>query len=152
MTLDAHGVETSVGGERIQVIRYDGLLPLLFLPAPMYHPPRGDMPMSDPRTEQTATHDHHEHHEHHEHRQRKAVIDQLARTAGHVASIKRMVEEDRSCPDILIQLAAVRASIDRASRIVLEDHVESCLRGAASNGMADEEWDRLKEALDRFIH
>ncbi len=92
------------------------------------------------------------HGEHHPHRQRKAVIDQLARTAGHVTSIKRMVEEDRSCPDILIQLAAVRASIDRASRIVLEDHVESCLRGAASNGMANEEWDRLKEALDRFIH
>lgn len=88
---------------------------------------------------------------HHEHRQRKAVLDQLSRTAGHVTSIRRMVEEDRPCPDILIQLAAVRASIDRASRIVLEDHVESCLRGAASNGMADEEWDRLKEALDRFI-
>jgi len=95
--------------------------------------------MSDPHTAQ------------HEHKQRKAVIDQLARTAGHVTSIKRMVEEDRSCPDILIQLAAVRSAIDRASRIVLEDHIESCLRGAAANGMADEEWDRLKVALDRFI-
>ena len=89
---------------------------------------------------------------HHEHKQRKAVIDQLARTAGHVTSIRRMVEEDRSCPDVLIQLAAVRSAIDRASRIVLEDHIESCLRGAASDGeAADDEWDRLKEALDRFI-
>lgn len=87
----------------------------------------------------------------HEHHQTKVVIDQLARTAGHVTAIKRMVEEGRSCPDVLIQLAAVRAAIDRASRIVLEDHIESCLRGAASNGLADDEWDRLKEALDRFI-
>lgn len=92
-----------------------------------------------------------DHYTQHEHKQTKAVIDQLARTAGHVSSIKRMVEGGRSCPDVLIQLAAVRASIDRASKIVLEDHVESCLRGAASNGMADEEWERLKEALDRFI-
>lgn len=91
------------------------------------------------------------HTDQHEHKQRKAVIDQLARTAGHVASIKRMVEDDRDCPDILIQLAAVRASIDRASRIVLEDHIESCLLGAAANGTADEEWQRLKTALDRFI-
>jgi DNA-binding FrmR family transcriptional regulator len=75
----------------------------------------------------------------------------LARSAGHIASIKRMVEEGRPCADVLIQLAAVRASIDRASRLVLEDHVESCLRGAAHNGMADEEWPRLQEALDRFI-
>lgn len=87
----------------------------------------------------------------HQHTQTKAVIDQLARTAGHVASIRRMVEEGRSCPDVLIQLAAVRASIDRAARIVLEDHIESCLRGAAGAGTADAEWDRLKEALDRFI-
>ena len=87
----------------------------------------------------------------HEHKQTKAVIDQLARTAGHVTSIKRMVEEGRSCPDVLIQLAAVRAAIDRASRIVLEDHIESCLLGAAGNGTVDEEWTRLKDALDRFI-
>ncbi|MGI8486823.1 MAG: metal-sensing transcriptional repressor [Thermomicrobiales bacterium] len=54
-------------------------------------------------------------------------------------------------PDVLIQLAAVRASIDRASKIVLEDHIESFPRGAASNGMANEEWASLKEALDTFI-
>ena len=85
------------------------------------------------------------------HQQRKAVADQLARTAGHVTSVKRLVEEGRSCPDVLIQLAAVRAAIDSASKLVLEDHVESCLRGAASNGLADEEWARLKSALDTFI-
>lgn len=87
----------------------------------------------------------------HQHRQTRAVLDQLARTAGHVTSIRKMVEDGRDCPDVLIQLAAVRASIDRAARIVLEDHIESCLRGAASNGSADDEWDRLKTALDRFI-
>lgn len=87
----------------------------------------------------------------HAHRHTKAVANQLARTAGHVTSIKRMVEEGRACTEILIQLAAVRAAIDRTSRLVLEDHVESCLHGAATNGIADEEWQRLKEALDKFI-
>ncbi len=87
----------------------------------------------------------------HPHQQTKAVGDQLARTAGHVTSIKRMVEEGRPCSEVLIQLAAVRAAIDRAARLVLEDHVESCLRGAAGNGQADEEWTRLKTALDSFI-
>lgn len=85
------------------------------------------------------------------HQQTKAVADQLARTAGHVSSVKRMVEEGRPCTDVLIQLAAVRAAVDRAAKLVLADHVESCLRGAASNGMADEEWARLKTALDTFI-
>jgi DNA-binding FrmR family transcriptional regulator len=87
----------------------------------------------------------------HPHQQTKAVIDQLARTAGHVTSIRRMVEEGRSCTEVLVQLAAVRAALDRASKLVLEDHIESCLRGAAGTGTADEEWARLKEALDTFI-
>ncbi len=85
------------------------------------------------------------------HKHSKAIANQLARTAGHVSSIKRMVEEGRPCPDVLIQLAAVRSAIDRAARLVLEDHIESCLRGAAGNGQADDEWARLKIALDSFI-
>lgn len=85
------------------------------------------------------------------HRHTKAVADQLARTAGHVQSIKRMVEEGRACSDVLVQLAAVRSALDRAARLVLADHVESCLRGAAANGAADDEWARLKDALDSFI-
>jgi DNA-binding FrmR family transcriptional regulator len=85
------------------------------------------------------------------HQHTKAVSDQLARSAGHLTAIKRMLEEGRSCSDVLIQLAAVRAAVDRAARLVLEDHVESCLRGAAANGLADEEWGLLKEALDKFI-
>jgi DNA-binding FrmR family transcriptional regulator len=85
------------------------------------------------------------------HQHTKQIADQLARTAGHVAAIKGMVEDGRPCTDVLIQLAAVRSAIDRAAKLVLEDHLESCLRGAAANGTADEEWDRLKEALDRFI-
>ena len=87
----------------------------------------------------------------HPHQLTKTVADQLARTAGHVTSVKRMVEDGRSCTEVLIQLGAVRAAIDRAAKLVLEDHVESCLRGAASNGLADEEWARLKIALDTFI-
>jgi CsoR family transcriptional regulator, copper-sensing transcriptional repressor len=89
--------------------------------------------------------------DHHPHQHTKAVADQLARTAGHVAAIKRMIEEGRACPDVLVQLAAVRAAVDRTSKLVLADHLESCLREAARNGLADEEWAQLKEALDSFI-
>ncbi len=87
---------------------------------------------------------------HNPHTQTKKVSDQLARTAGHVTSIKRMVEEGRDCSEVLIQLAAVRAAIDRVSKLVLADHLESCLHGAAE-GMATEEWEQLKKALDSFI-
>lgn len=85
------------------------------------------------------------------HQHTKAIVDQLARSAGHLASIRRMVEAGRPCAEVLIQLAAVRGAIDRVSRLVLEDHVEACLRGAGASGLTDEEWAQLKEALDHFI-
>jgi CsoR family transcriptional regulator, copper-sensing transcriptional repressor len=86
------------------------------------------------------------------HRQTKSVVDQLARTAGHVSSIKRMVEEGRPCPDVLVQIAAVKSALNRVSRLVLEDHIESCLIGAVGNqDEIEKEWERLKEALDRFV-
>ncbi len=87
----------------------------------------------------------------HPHHQTKEVVDRLARIEGHVRAVKGMVEKGRPCPDVLIQLAAVRAALEQVSKVVLADHVESCLRGAAASGQADEEWERLKEALDRFI-
>lgn len=85
------------------------------------------------------------------HQQTKAVLNRLARTAGHLQAVRRMVEEGRDCAEVLIQLAAVRSAVDRTARLVLEDHVESCLRRAASNGTTDEEWESLKTALDRFV-
>ena len=88
----------------------------------------------------------------HNHQHTKRVANQLARTAGHVTSIKKMIEDGRPCPEVLIQLSAVRAAIDRATRLVLEDHLESCIRNAATSGIADQEWQDLKKALDTFIH
>ncbi len=85
------------------------------------------------------------------HQQTRSVLNRLARTEGHVRAVRRMVEEGRDCADVLIQLAAIRAAVDRVARLVLEDHVESCLRQAVSNGTPDDEWESLKTALDRFI-
>ena len=85
------------------------------------------------------------------HRHTKDVLARLARIEGHVRAVKGMVEQDRNCPDVLIQLAAIRSAIEQVSKLVLADHVESCLRGAATSGEAEAEWASLKEALDRFI-
>ncbi len=85
------------------------------------------------------------------HQHTKDVLARLARIEGHVRAVKGMVEKGRACPDVLIQLAAVRAALEQVSKVVLADHVESCLRGAAASGQADAEWESLKEALDQFI-
>ena len=85
------------------------------------------------------------------HTQTKSVINRLSRIEGHVRAVKRMVEEEKPCPDILIQLAAIKSALQRAAHLVLEDHTESCLMQATKKGKPVPEWESVKEALQRYI-
>jgi len=85
------------------------------------------------------------------HRKREDVIKRLARIEGHVRGVRRMVEEDKSCPEVLLQLAAVRAALNRVGRIVFEDHVETCVSKAIKEGAGESAVAELKEALARFL-
>ncbi|CCQ51202.1 FIG00567404: hypothetical protein [Crocosphaera watsonii WH 8502] len=62
-----------------------------------------------------------------------------------------MVSESRPCPEVLIQLAAVRGAIDRVSRLILDEHLNECVARAAQEGNIEEELQELKSALDRFL-
>lgn len=91
-------------------------------------------------------------HEHeHSHKQTKAVLNRLSRIEGHVRSIKLMVEENRDCVDVIMQLAAVRSAINKVGQVVLEDHVENCLLNADSQADQEAHWAGVKEALDIFL-
>ncbi len=87
----------------------------------------------------------------HTHKHTQAVINRLSRIEGHIRAIKSMLKEERSCPEVLIQLAAVKSAITKASRIVLEDHMESCLYNATEAGAPEKEWESLKEALGKYV-
>ena len=85
------------------------------------------------------------------HKRRKEVLDRLVRIEGHVHGLRKMVEEDKDCPEILIQVAAVRAALNKVSRIVLEDHVETCMKNAVKSGEAEQYITELKDALSKFL-
>jgi DNA-binding FrmR family transcriptional regulator len=115
---------------------------------PMTHSP------NDP---QSFPHHHHPHepntlHPHvHSEESLRQIVNQLSRIEGHVRGIKGMVQQSTPCPDVLIQLAAVRGAIDRVSRIILDEHLTECIGRAAREGNIEEELDQLKAALDRFL-
>jgi len=85
------------------------------------------------------------------HKSRKEIADRLAKIEGHVHGIRKMVDENRGCSDLLIQIAAVRSALDKVAKIILEDHIETCLLEAVKSGKADESMAELKEALSKFI-
>lgn len=79
---------------------------------------------SRPKTSAPRAHSHH-----HTHSQEhlKAVQNRLARIAGHVKAVQNMVAEDRDCPEILIQLSAIKSAINGVCEIILQEHINHCV-------------------------
>jgi DNA-binding FrmR family transcriptional regulator len=88
--------------------------------------------------------------EHHESANREEVAKRLARIAGHATSLKRLWEEGRSCDDMLTQIAAVRAALDATGKVILEHHIEHCVREAITRGDGDSVVRDLKKSLGRL--
>lgn len=84
--------------------------------------------------------------------EREAVLKRLARIEGQVRGVKRMVEEDAYCIDVLTQLGAVAKALDGVGLRLLADHTDHCVRGAVERGgaEADEKIEELMAAVERF--
>ena len=81
----------------------------------------------------------------------RSIINRLSRLEGHIRGIKTMVQESRPCPDVLVQIAAVRGALDRVARLILDEHLTECIGRAAQAGNIEVEIKELKAALDRFL-
>lgn len=81
---------------------------------------------------------------------REKVLARLRRVAGQVEGIQRMVEADRYCVDILHQVAAAEAALDRVGHLVLSSHVDTCVSSALQSGRPAERKRKMQELLDVF--
>ena len=101
----------------------------------------------------THAHSHTEAHSHshpHVHESKKNVVNRLARAIGHLEKVKRMVEDDCDCAEVLIQIAAVRAAIENTGKVILQDHIQHCIVDAVEDG-DDQAIASLCAAIDKFM-
>ena len=101
----------------------------------------------------THAHSHTEAHSHshpHVHESKKNVVNRLARAIGHLEKVKRMVEDDCDCAEVLIQIAAVRAAIENTGKVILQDHIQHCIVDAVEEG-DDQAIVSLCAAIDKFM-
>ncbi len=99
---------------------------------------------------EAATHDHGSF-RHSYSKDRTQLLRRLSRIEGQVRGIGRMIEREEYCVDILQQTAALRAAVDAVSLLILEDHVQGCVRTAAERGDADEYVDEILDVVRRSL-
>ena len=94
-------------------------------------------------------HEHGEKHPH-VHTNKKAVHDRLAKANGHLESVIRMIDSDRDCAEVLVQLAAVRSAINNAGKVLLQDHINECITEAVARNDKQKLTD-LNKAIEQFM-
>jgi DNA-binding FrmR family transcriptional regulator len=79
------------------------------------------------------------------------LVRRLARIEGQVRGIARMIEREEYCVDILQQTSALRAAVDSLAIVILEDHVQGCVRTAARHGDADRYVEEVIDVVRRTL-
>ena len=82
--------------------------------------------------------------------EKKAMLTRLNRIEGQIRGIKKMVENDIYCPDILIQVSAVNNALNSFNKVLLAEHVRSCVAEDIRNGN-DESIDELVGVLQKLM-
>lgn len=79
-----------------------------------------------------------------------AIIKRLRRIEGQVKGIQKMVDEDKYCSDILIQIAAVRSALNSVGGIILENHMKECLKKYLDGAAGDQVLDDLVTTMIKY--
>jgi DNA-binding FrmR family transcriptional regulator len=80
-----------------------------------------------------------------------AVLARLHRIEGQVRGLQRMVGEDRYCIDVLTQVSAAKAGLERVALLLLNDHVDHCVADAIRAGDGTEKVAELTQAVERLV-
>ena len=82
---------------------------------------------------------------------KKQLLTRLKRVEGQVRGIERMVDEDRYCIDVITQISAVQAALDKVALGLLDDHARHCIVGGHSPEQPEELTEELMAAVGRLM-
>jgi DNA-binding FrmR family transcriptional regulator len=80
---------------------------------------------------------------------KEELLKRLARVEGQVRGVSRMVDEERYCIDVLTQIEAVQAALNKIALGLVDDHVRHCMRGG--EGASEEQVQELMGAVGRLV-
>ena len=79
------------------------------------------------------------------------IIKRLNRLEGQIKGIRRMVDQDRVCGDILMQIAAARAATNKIGGLILDNYYNKCMLDIINQNNADRSKDELLQTIQKFL-
>jgi len=79
-----------------------------------------------------------------------AVINRLKRIEGQMRGLIKMIEEDKSCEEILIQIGSAKTALHKTGQVILEGHLHHCVLDGIREGKEEETIKKLASAIEQF--
>jgi DNA-binding FrmR family transcriptional regulator len=86
----------------------------------------------------------------HQHHDVRKLCQRVNRIEGQLGGIRKMLENDTPCDEIIVQLNSARAALQKISQIVLEDHLDYCVIEALRDRDHEPQIDSMKRALSQY--
>ena len=83
-------------------------------------------------------------------RDNKALINRLSKIEGQIRGIKKMIEENKPCDEVIIQISSASSSLSSTAKVMINHHIDTCVLEGVTNGDAKETLDKLKVVIDKF--
>jgi DNA-binding FrmR family transcriptional regulator len=79
-----------------------------------------------------------------------AVVKRLKRIEGQVRGVIKMIESEKSCEEVLIQIGSAKSALHKAGQVILEWHLHHCVLDGIREGNEDETLSKLSSAIEQF--
>ena len=94
----------------------------------------------------------HEHAHHHPHdpQSKKRQMNRISRMVGHLEHVKKMIDNDEDCAQVLIQLSAIRSAMNGLGKEIIREHLDHCITHAIEDGDMEAVED-IEKALQQYL-
>ena len=75
----------------------------------------------------------------------------LRKISGQLAAVERMIEDDRDCPEVLMQVISARQALKSFAQVVIHQHAHQCIKGAADPKESRRKLHELLSVLERYV-
>jgi len=79
------------------------------------------------------------------------ILTRMKKIEGQVKGIQKMIEEDKECSDIMVQISAIRSAINKVGGIIMDKYVKECLYDSIANGKDEERVSRIIDTIVKYI-
>lgn len=79
------------------------------------------------------------------------IMNRLKKIEGQVKGIQKMIDDDKCCSEVMVQISAIRSAINRVGGLIMDRYIKDCLKESLGNGKNNEEIDTVIETIVKYV-